>query len=524
MSRSPEQRWQRAMQYLAQGQVAAARAHLDVLQNTMPEHVHTRLIAARIALHEDRIRDATRYALDAAQSTTDDPATLLEMVEALLRVGEVVVARACLARPPLANTEDPNWLLRLSDLRQRLNEHAESLALIERAVARGASGPDVLFHHGVQLYFDGRIEAAESELEKSLRLAPTSGRAALALSRLRRQTPQGHHLDLIEAGLAAVRKGTRDHAALEFALYKELEDLGRFEDAWRALERGNSVMAARNRYDAEGERGFLERLMAIFDGGQPRRASSDGAGTPIFILGLARSGTTLLERMLGNHTEVASAGELVDFGTQLYWAADTADTTSDAFVARLSRADFAEIGTRYLERTRWRAHGKPFFIDKQPPNWMLAGAINRALPGARVLHLVRDPMDVCFSNWRTFFGDTYAYSYRFEGLATHYRLYQRVMQHWHAVMPGVILDVPYAELVREPEKVMRKVVEFCGLGWQPACLEAQRNPSAVATLSAAQVREPIHVNALGQWRRYATRLAGLPGLLGVDEGSAGMGE
>jgi len=507
MSRSPEQRWVRARQYLAQGQLAPAKAQLDALLAQAPGQVWTNLVAANIALREDRMREAVRCALDAAATAPEDPALLSDTVQVLLDVGEVPAARECLARPALAQATEASWLLRLSDFRQRLDENAESLALIERAIAAGATSPEISFHHGVQLYFNGRIAEAELELEASVGQEPTGGRAALALSRLRKQTETRNHLELLAAGLARVARGTRDHAALEFANYKELEDLGRHEDAWSALLRGNAIMRRRNAFDADAERAYLERLTEICDEHfvQPREAAPDGP-QPIFIIGLARSGTTVLERMLGNHPDVASAGELVDFDKQLHYAADTCNTQSPAFLERLPGLDLADIGGRYLARTQWRAMGRSRFIDKQPPNWVQAGLIHAALPRVRLLHLVRDPMDLCYSNWRAFFGDTCAYSYDMAGLAAHHRAYLRTMAHWHQVMPGTILDVSYADLVREPEAVMRKVFAHCGLEWHPGCLDMRANPAPVATLSAAQVRAPLHARAFGEWRRHAAQL------------------
>jgi hypothetical protein len=196
----------------------------------------------------------------------------------------------------------------------------------------------------------------------------------------------------------------------------------------------------------------------------------------------------------------------MDFGAQLHWLADTRNVGSDGLLEKLPNLDYAELGRRYLARTQWRAGGRTFFIDKQPPNWVLAGAIHAALPQAPILNLVRDPMDTCFSNWRAYFGDACAYSYDLHALAVYFHDYRNTMAHWRRVMPGVILDVPYSDLVGEPEAVMRKVFAHCGLEWDPGCLDMRSNPTPVATLSAAQVRTPLHTNAFGEWRRYAARL------------------
>jgi hypothetical protein len=153
-------------------------------------------------------------------------------------------------------------------------------------------------------------------------------------------------------------------------------------------------------------------------------------------------------------------------------------------------------------------------IDKQPLNWMVAGVIRAALPYSRILHLVRDPMDVCFSNYRAMFGNAYSWSYDFTTLARHYRSYSQLMQCWGEVAPGTILDVRYTDLVRAPEATLREVFAFCGLKWETGCDDLTRNGSPVSTLSASQVREPVHTRAVGQWQKYATHLAPLQYALG----------
>ena len=160
--------------------------------------------------------------------------------------------------------------------------------------------------------------------------------------------------------------------------------------------------------------------------------------------------------------------------------------------------------------------GRPYYVDKLPPNFMLVGCIRRALPNAKVVHMVRDPMDVCFSNYRAMFGDAYAYAYDFERLAHHHAQYQRLMRHWRQAMPGFVLDLPYAELVQDTEAACRELLEFCGLPFEAGCLDHTRNPTSVATLSSAQVRKPIHSRALGEWQRYAApdgTVAPAPGAL-----------
>jgi hypothetical protein len=175
--------------------------------------------------------------------------------------------------------------------------------------------------------------------------------------------------------------------------------------------------------------------------------------------------------------------------------------------------DYHAIGARYLAQTQWRARGRRYFVDKLPANYFFAGAIHRAFPQAPILHMSRDPMDVCFSNYKALFGDACAYSYHLPSLAAHYRSYARLMRHWHEAMPGRILDVAYADLVAAPEAAARRILAHCGLPFEAGCLDISRNASPVATLSTAQVREGIHARANGEWRRYAEPLATLRDLL-----------
>lgn len=509
--RHPERQWQRAQRYIADEQFTAARASLEALLARAPGDIHARLLLSSVCLELGRLRDACQQLVLASQSLPDDLAAIHRVAYCLHQVGETVAMRNCLDHPAIARSRDGNMLMALAHLQQVLGDHESALALMDRALASGIDNPDVRYFRSLQLQFHGRMREAEAELESCLQMGPTYGRAFLALARMRRQSPENNHLAAIGSRLDRVAKGSEHHAALEFARFKELDDLDRREEAWQALTRGNAIMRARVTHDSEREQRQFDMLMNVCDRAFAGRVQDDVDGDgpqPIFIVGMPRSGTTLLERILGNHSQVASPGELPDFPKQLRWAADAhgAALVDEDLLARVGNLDWALLGKRYLQQSQWRAHGKPYYIDKLPPNFMLAGFIHRALPKARILHMRRDPMDVCFSNWKALFGESYGYSYDLHSLAAHHRNYQCLMAHWHSVIPHAILDLDYARLVADPDVVTRQVLAFCGLPFESGCSDIARNRNPVSTLSSTQVRQSIHGRALGEWHRYEAYL------------------
>ena len=508
--------WEQGQQHIRTRDLVRAQASFEQLIARSPAHVPARLLLASVILAQGRLRGAAEQSRVAALALPDDVDLVCRVAQCLAKVGETNAARATMQHPAIALARNAPALAALAHIHQGLGQHVDALALMDRARALGFDNADFRFFRAIQLQFNGRIAEAEAELEACLKIGPTYGRASVALARLRRWSEADNHLDFIAQRLREVAPGTEDHAGFEFARYKELEDLGRFDEAWEALARANALMHARLRHDSGAEATVFDAIIAratpAFCAPGAERV---GGPQPIFIVGMPRSGTTLLERILGRHSQVTPAGELPDFSRQWRWVADQHGhrLLDEGLLAAAEDTDFAEVGRRYLEQTQWRAAGKPWFVDKLPPNFMLAGFIRKALPQARILHMRRDPMDLCFSNWRALFGDSFGYSYDLASLAAHHRQYTRLMAHWHAVMPGAIHDVDYVRLASDTETEARSLLEFCGLPFEPGCLDDAGNNAPVATLSSAQVREPVRAR-IAEWRRYATQLEPLRQLLG----------
>lgn len=500
------------------GQWDAAQAALESLAQAVPHDVAARMALADVILRRGQLRAATWQLLQAIPSLPNDASLIAQLTWRLVTNGEIMGARACLAHLERAPDPPAEVLSEQAHLRWALGEIPTARALMDRAVALGIDTSGEYYLNAMLYQFLGKVAEAEEVLLACLRRWPNHGDAAVILANLRRQTPEANHLDLFRNSLGRISAASMDardkfaRAEFESAIFKVHDDCGRHDEAWSALARSNALMHDINPYDAQGEVALTDALVDI--PGSIAAAAANAAAEfdgpmPIFIVGMPRSGSTLLDQMLSSHSEVISAGEIPDFQRQFLWVADVAPRSAQGMLRAIEESagmDFAALGTRYLQQTQWRAQGHRFYIDKLPINVRMVPFIRRALPRAPILHLARDPMDVCYSNLKVMFGKASPYCYDQQALAHYYGQYVRLTDHWRASMPGAMLDVSYADLVNEPEATMRRVLRHCGLAMEESCLHPERNPAPVATPSSVQVREPVHSRNLGQWRRYAKQL------------------
>lgn len=496
---------------------------------------------------------AYRLAGMAAQAAPEDPALHMVAGIAALELGHAPLAaahleRTCRAWPQRADLQaqlaralleshrtadavriadkllpdarDAALLSTLGTVYSKASDHARAAELFGRAVDADPGDANARFNFATSLMYFGRLDEAEAQYDACLAADPGYARAHLALAQLRTQTPAHNHLPRLQATLDA--RGDDPDAVLHvnLAIAKELEDLGDYATAFGHLVRGKAVVATRRGSSRAADRAAFDAIRAGLDIGASDPGDPDGM--PIFVLGMPRTGTTLLDRMLSSHPDVASAGELGDFGAALQRVAGPGRSLAELLHNASRIRDWSAVGRAYLDSTRALAGGRPSFVDKLPHNFLYAGFIARALPNARIVCLRRHPMDTCLSNFRQLFAlESPYYAYSFDLMDTgHYVLeFERLVAAWRDVLPGRVFELPYETLVDAPEPTLRRLLDFCGLDWTPGVLEFTDNAAPVATASAVQVRASLNRRSVDRWKRYGAALDPLRTLLaegGID--------
>lgn len=433
-------------------------------------------------------------------------------VARLLREAREIADKALALMP-----DDPLTLDTLGVVYAQTHAHAQAVAVFQRTVALNAAHAPYRFNLATSLLAIGDIDAGEDELKAAIQIDPGYWRAHLTLARLRRQTATSNHIDPLQSLLIGQENNPNAQTYLNMALAKEYEDLENYPKAFQHLVRGKAAAGAGRDYSIDQDEALFAAIIAAFP--EPRRTTTGfPTNEPIFVIGMPRSGTTLVERILSSHPDVYSAGELMNFGMTLKRASGsrTPLLLDPDTILRARDLDWTQLGEAYLSSTRPATGHTPRFVDKLPHNFQYAGYIARALPKAKIVCLRRDPMDTCLSNFRQLFAPTSSYfDYSLDLLDTgrYYVLFDRLMAHWQRVLPGRILEVDYETLVETQEASSRRILDFCGLSWHEACLHFEENPSPVATASVAQVRSPIYRNALRRWRKYEAQMDPLHALL-----------
>jgi tetratricopeptide (TPR) repeat protein len=442
-------------------------------------------------------------------------------IEALITRGRTGEALEALARMEVGAADDPAALQRVAQLYLHCAGFVAAARCHERAAQLLPDDARVLYNLASSCTALGDLERAYALYTRVIERDPGDAAAWLNRSLLQVWTVARNHIDGLRAALSRLPSGHAAAVPLCYALAKEHEDLGEAAVSFAYLRRGADQRRAALAYRVDGDVAAMAQIAATFDARLLATAAPPRADErSYFVLGLPRSGTTLVERILGSHSHVGSLGEINNFVYGVMRLAAGGGGKSD-MIARAARIDFAALGRLYREGIAGYGDDSPALINKTPDNFLYLGLIRMALPGARVIHLRRHPLDSCLAMYKTLFRMGYPYSYSLEDLGHYYLAYHRLMHHWRDCLPDAIHEVDYEALVGAQEASSRALLAYCGLAWEPACLEFHRNPAPSATASAAQVRQPLHRRSVQRWHSYAEQLAPLAEFLtahGVDCG------
>jgi tetratricopeptide (TPR) repeat protein len=516
MPTDPTILWRQAESHAGNREWAEAAACFKAILATSPEDPKVLVQLSYVESLAGHYRMAREYLLRASRAKPRDPETARELVSRLRTFNEAEALQGYVdSIKPLQRIPIP-LLLAIAAQYSYLNEQSRALELLDEAKRGDPEYPPTLMSRGQVLMYLGRFDDARADLARVLRRAPQLAQPYWLLAHMGKRSEQDNHVGAIRSLLSRPGSRDADRILLANALHKELDDLGDVEGAWSALEQACTAKRAALQYAADDSRRLVDALIAMpVPLSAPPPQAGAGAPVPIFITGMHRSGTTLLEQLLDGSPQVRGVGELYDFTSAMRYATDhhCRGVIDATIVARAATADLADAGRRYLAGMAWRLGSERFFTDKLPSNFLNIGFICRALPQARILHMARDPVETCFSNLRELFSEANPYSYDQLELADYYLQYRRLMAHWHVAYPGRILDVDYAELTRDPEAVMRRVAAFCGIDYVDAMCDPRSSMRAISTASAVQVRDRVVCREVPKWAPYAKHLQPLIGAL-----------
>jgi tetratricopeptide (TPR) repeat protein len=534
---------------LAAGDVAAAQVAYDRMLTAVAPDVRLKPIAADLAA--GRLDAAVAVAAEAVRAAPGFPPALHLLGEALARQGRLADAEAvlteCLARAPGLR------LARLAHalLLQRLGRHGEALgqlgpllaadpehhrarmaqalsltelgdhaAAVEAMAAVVAAFPDqprVWLLHGNGLRTTGRFDDAVAAYRRSLELEPCSGEAWWSLANLKTYRFSPSERAAIVRLADAKETPPEQVSYVRFALGKACEDAGRDAEAFAHYAAANAIQRTLRSYDPAETTALARRSIALLtpEFFAARAGWGDPSDAPIFIVGLPRSGSTLVEQILASHPAIEATSELMDVQAMAEWAAQKSSAGYPAALASLSRDEVAALGRDFLAGARPRRRlDRPRFIDKAPWNWTHLGLIRLMLPAARIVDVRRHPLACGFSVFRQHFAAGSDFAYGLADIGRYYADYVALMAHVDAAQPGAVHRVVYERLVEDTEAEVRRLLDFLALPFDPACLRFHATQRAIATPSGEQVRRPIFTEGLDEWRRFETELAPLKAALG----------
>jgi tetratricopeptide (TPR) repeat protein len=492
---------------LRDGRLAEAERVLRARLKAMPTDVAAIRMLAEVAAQLGRYDDSVLLLERVLELSPGFEAARYHYALVLQRLNRSSAALAEIELLLRNSPQDPRYRLSKASVLVRLGEYVPAIVLYEALLVDQPAFAPGWMSLGHVLKTVGRASDCITAYRRAVSIAPQLGEAWWSLANLKTFRFSDDDIALMRREIVGEELREEDRLHLNFALGKALEDAGGADElAFEHYSRGAAIRSIQLAYDPEHTTRSCERAKALFSGTflAERKGRGCRAVDPIFIVGLPRAGSTLVEQILASHPLIEGTMELPDIMAMAHRLEGMNRSAAyPEVLAGLDEDDLRALGEEYLARTRvQRKSYKPFFIDKMPNNWLHIGLIHLILPNAKIIDVRRHPMACCFANFKQHFARGQAFSYSLDHLGRYYRDYAALMAHFDRVLPGLVHRIGYEELITDTEPQVRKLLAYCGLPFDPACLNFHQTDRAVRTASAEQVRQPIYRSSLDQWRRF----------------------
>lgn len=495
---------------MQEGQAEKAEILCSNLLKQFPEDPDTLIVASHFYQQNadfEHMLETARQAFENAPKHID---ASFRYAECLLYTGDIRSTLKIMDALALQAKRDPDLLTRIAEFYAHCSRHEDALVCYQQAKDLQPDNVNYVYNLAASQIANGDMQTAEELFNRVIYLKPDDYDAWQNRSTLRKQTEDNNHVKQLKFVKERLSQHDKGQMPVCFALAKELEDLERFEESFAYLQEGAARRKHMMSYDVAADEAVMQKIKEVFNKETLESAhTSNSTKRPVFVLGLPRSGTTLVDRIISSHSQVDSMGESNALAFAVMRAAagkkgNLADKMS--LIEQSAHMDFAQMGEFYAHATENLSPESERLVDKTPLNFLYLGLIHLSMPDAKIIHLRRQPIDSCYAMYKTLFRMGYPFTYSLQDVGRYYIAYHSLMAHWRELMPATFLDVDYESLVNNQETETRRILEYLNLEWENNCLNFHQHKGAAATASAAQVRQPIYNSSVGRWKSYQQQL------------------
>ena len=511
-----------AVKLLREGKLGKAERIVRELLKDYPTDVSAIRVLADIGIKVGQLKDASNLLERCLELAPDFHAARHSYALVLIRLQKPEAALTEAERLLTQEPNNPNFLTLKGSILVRIGDHYEAIRLYEKVLKNYPNQARAQMSYGHTLKTVGRLEDSIEAYRKCIRLSPEVGEAYWSLANLKTFRFNDDDIENMRKQVTAEGGDADDQAHLAFALGKALEDSSEYDESFKFYRRGNAIRKIEHRHNPKINVLDSVRQVRTLDKNffEQRKDWGCRSAEPIFVVGLPRAGSTLLEQILASHSQVEGTTELQDIIAISRKLGDRSRQNPAGkypeILRQMTGDQFRELGENYLETTRIQRSDYPFFIDKMPNNFRHIGLIHLILPNSKMIDARRHPMGGCFSGFKQLFANGQTFTYGLEDIGKYYRDYVRLMDHWDAVLPGRVHRVQYEDMVSDTENEIRALLDYCQLDFEEQCLRFYETERAVRTPSSEQVRKPIYKEGLEQWRHYESHLTPLKEALGPE--------